>query len=104
MNSKQLASVMRMLSRRATVADISKSAGVTRQTLYRTLRSLADARVARIDEWKRDRTGRAVEPVWALGDAPHCPRGGLTSAQRQRNYRQRRKNKAAPASQEARSE
>ncbi len=91
MNSKQLATVMRMLSETATVAAMSKSAGVTRQTLYRTLSSLRAARVARIAAWNRDKNNRAIEPVWGLGDQPEAPRLGLTNAQRQRNYRQRLK-------------
>lgn len=91
MNGKQLAIVMRSLSKTATVAAICTSAGVTRQTIYKTLRALEGAKVARVCDWNRDSSGRAVEPVWGLGGEPSVPRKRFTGAQKQRNYRQRKK-------------
>lgn len=91
MNSKQLATVMRLVRKKATVAAIVSGTGMTRQTIYRTLRALEGARVARIADWKRDATGRAVEPVWALGKDPSVPRRRMTNAEKQRAYRQRKK-------------
>lgn len=91
MNSKQLATVMRAISRKATVSTICKSTGMTRQTIYRTLRALEGAKVARIADWKHDDTGRAVEPVWGLGDAPPAPRRRMSNAEKQKAYRMRKK-------------
>lgn len=91
MNSKQLATLMRLVGKQSTVATICSSIGITRQTIYKTLRALEHAKVARICDWKHDHTGRAVEPVWGLGDEPSVPRRRLTDAQKQRNYRQRKK-------------
>jgi len=91
MNSKQLATLMRLVGKKSTVATICTSTGVTRQTIYKTLRALEVAKVARICDWNRDDSGRAVEPVWGLGDEPSVPRKRYTNAEKQRNYRQRKK-------------
>lgn len=91
MNSQQLAVVMRSLKKKATVASICASTGMTRQTIYKTLRALEGARVARIADWKRDTTGRAVEPVWSLGSDASVPRRRMTPAEKQRAYRERKK-------------
>lgn len=91
MNSKQLAIVMRSLSKTATVAVICTSTGITRQTIYKTLRALEGAKVARVCDWNRDNSGRAVEPVWGLGSEASVPRKRFTDAEKQRNYRQRKK-------------
>lgn len=91
MNSKQLATLMRLVGKKSTVASICTTTGVTRQTIYKTLRALEGAKVARICDWNQDDTGRAVEPVWGLGDEPSVPRKRYTNAEKQRNYRQRKK-------------
>lgn len=85
----KFATMMFMVSKSATVAAMAKATGLTRQTLYKKLRALEQAKVARIADWKRDETGRAVEPVWELGDEPSVPKRRLSNADKQREYRQR---------------
>lgn len=91
MNSKQLATLMCLVGKKSTVATICTSTGVTRQTIYKTLRALEVAKVARICDWNQDDSGRAVEPVWGLGSDPSIPRQRLTNAEKQKAYRQRKK-------------
>lgn len=84
---------MRCLSETATVAAIAKAAGLTRQTVYITLRKFEQERVARICRWNCDVTGRAVEPVWGLGSDPSDSRRRLTPAEKMARYRRKKKNK-----------
>lgn len=85
----KFATMMFMVSKTATVAAMAKSTGLTRQTLYKKLRALERAKVARITDWLRDDTGRAVEPVWGFGDEPSIPKRRLSNADKQREYRKR---------------
>lgn len=82
---------MEMLGKTATVAQIVTKAGMTRQTIYKALRALESSKVARVTDWMRDDTGRAVEPVWGLGSEPSEPRRKHSNAQKQKLYRERRK-------------
>ena len=91
MNTQQLAHVMSLVARSSTVAAIVQATGLTRQTIYKALRALEQQKVARIADWNRDESGRAVEPVWALGSEPSAPRRRYTNAQKQRAYRQRQR-------------
>lgn len=95
MNSNQLATVMSMVGQGSTVTNICRATNISRQTLYKALRALEDNKVARVSDWKRDKTGRAVEPVWSLGSEPSVPRPRFTSAEKQRLYRQRQAKAAA---------
>jgi transcription initiation factor IIE alpha subunit len=90
MSPAQLASIVKALARKSTVASIVTRTGMTRQTIYRALRALERERAARIAEWNQDETGRAVEPVWALGSKPSVPKRRLTAAQKQKAYRSRK--------------
>lgn len=90
MNAAQLASVVRLVAKQSTVADIVQATGMTRQTIYRALRALEREGVARIADWNRDDTGRAVEPVWALGSEPSLPKRKYTPAEKQKAYRTRK--------------
>lgn len=91
MNPNQLATIMRLVAKQSTVAAMCKATGMTRQTIYKALRALEASKVARITDWHTDDTGRAVEPVWALGDEPSVPRRRYTDAQKQKLYRQRQR-------------
>jgi DNA-directed RNA polymerase specialized sigma subunit len=95
MNTKQIATLMEMLGKTATVAQLVTKTRMTRQTIYKALRALESSKVARITDWMRDDTGRAVEPVWALGSEPSEPRRKHTNAQKQKLYRERRKKQAS---------
>lgn len=90
MNATQIASIMRLVAKQSTVAAIVQATGMTRQTIYRALRALEREKVARIADWNRDDTGRAVEPVWALGADPSQPKRKYTPAEKQKAYRARR--------------
>lgn len=90
MNATQLASVVRLVAKQSTVADIVQATGMTRQTIYRALRALEREGAARIADWNRDDTGRAVEPVWALGSEPSTPKRKYTPAEKQKAYRARK--------------
>jgi len=91
MKTDQLAIVMRLLARTSTVASIVEATGVTRQTIYKTLRALETQRVARICRWNCDHTGRAVEPVWGLGSDPSDVRRRLTPAEKMLRHRHKKK-------------
>jgi DNA-binding transcriptional ArsR family regulator len=90
MNATQLASIVRLVAKQSTVADIVQATGMTRQTIYRALRALEREGVARIADWNRDDTGRAVEPVWALGSEPSLPKRKYSPAEKQKAYRARK--------------
>lgn len=90
MNATQLASIVGLVARQSTVAAIVQATGMTRQTIYRALRALEASKVARIADWNRDDTGRAVEPVWALGSEPSVPRRRCSPAEKQKAYRARK--------------
>lgn len=90
MNATQLSNIMRLVAKQSTVAAIVQATGMTRQTIYRALRALEVSKVARIADWNRDDTGRAVEPVWALGSEPSVPKRRYTPAEKQKAYRARR--------------
>lgn len=91
MKTEQLAIVMRLLSKTATVSAMVDAAGVTRQTIYKTLRQFERQRVARICRWNCDHTGRAVEPVWGLGSDPSDVRRRMTPAEKQQRHRRKKK-------------
>jgi hypothetical protein len=91
MNSTQLAIVMRMLADTATVAAVVLGTGMTRQTIYRTLRALERERIARIVRWNCDHTGRAAEPVWGLGSDPSDIKARMTDAEKQQRHRRKKK-------------
>jgi len=90
MNSKQIASLMGYIEKKSTVAALVDRTGLTRQTIYKALRALERSKVARINHWHCDDSGRAVEPVWTFGSEPSEPRPRRTNAQKQRAYRERR--------------
>lgn len=91
MTSQQLAIVMRMLTKTASVAAIVQATGMTRQTIYKTLRRFEEERIARVCRWNCDHTGRAVEPVWGLGEEPSDTRRRMTQAEKQLRYRRKKK-------------
>jgi transcription initiation factor IIE alpha subunit len=91
----KFATMFAMVARGSTVAEMCKRTGLTRQTVYKKLRALERARVARISQWNKDDTGRTVEPVWVLGQEPSVERSRQKSADKQRAYRQRKHNELA---------
>lgn len=86
---------MELLAKTATVAQIVTKAGMTRQTIYKALRALEASKVARVTDWLRDDTGRAVEPVWGLGSEPSEPRRKHSNAEKQKLYRERQKKRGS---------
>lgn len=91
MNTRQLATLMRLVGKKSTVATIVDKTGMTRQTIYKALRALETSKVARITDWRCDESGRAVEPIWGFGSEPSEPRRRFTNAQKQKAYRARQK-------------
>jgi hypothetical protein len=97
MNSTQLAIVMRMLADTATVAAVVHGTGMTRQTIYKTLRALERERIARIVRWNCDHTGRAAEPVWGLGSEPSDTKARLSAAEKQQRHRRKKQRVTQPS-------
>lgn len=89
MNTRQLATLMRLVGKKSTVATIVDKTGMTRQTIYKALRALETSKVARITDWRCDESGRAVEPIWGFGSEPSIPKRRLSNADKQREYRKR---------------
>jgi hypothetical protein len=92
MNTRQIATLMRLVGKQSTVATIVDKTGMTRQTIYKALRAMESSKVARITDWRCDESGRAVEPVWGFGSEPSEPRRRFTNAEKQKAYRARQKN------------
>lgn len=70
-----------------TAHDAVQSAGLHVVTAQNLMRCLKKHKVVHVAAWEKDRLGRDVTPVYALGDGRDKPRRKLTAAERQARHR-----------------
>jgi hypothetical protein len=94
MNAEQYSLLIKALRHRPTIGDIAMATGLTRQTVAKTLKVMRHQAVAYIAEWEQDDYGRWKVARWALGDSLDAEKPkAITSAEKQRAYRDRLKAK-----------
>lgn len=76
---------------RVIVADIVEATGVHETTAARLVHALHKERVVHITGWVEDTLGRDQTPVFTFGEGADVPRKKLTGAERNRNYRDRKR-------------
>jgi predicted ArsR family transcriptional regulator len=77
-----------------TIAEIADETGLHYMTVQIYLRELRRAEAAHIAAWEKDKQGRDVIKVYAIGPGKDAKRRKLTPAERQRTYKARLKEKA----------
>ena len=90
MTPAQLATITRMLATGATVPQLVKATGFTRQTIASYVNAMHDAspKAASIIGWELDSLGRAKTAVWMLGAAEDVPRPvAMSAAEKMRKLR-----------------
>jgi len=76
---------------RVIVADIVEATGVHETTAARLVHALHKEGVVHITGWVEDTLGRDQTPVFTFGAGADAPRKKLTGAERNRNYRDRKR-------------
>lgn len=76
---------------RVIVADIVEATGVHETTAARLVHALHKEGVIHITGWVEDTLGRDQTPVFSFGAGADAPRKKLTGAERNRNYRDRKR-------------
>ena len=92
MNAHQYSLLIKALTFKATVEDLTQATGFCRQTITKALKALRQQQLAYICDWDTDEQGRAIVARWAVGEHPDARRpGAQVPAEKQRAYRARKK-------------
>lgn len=92
MTPHQNADFLRTLRKGATVLQLTKATGLSRQAVSRHLAAMHERRIAHIVDWQADALGRLTIAQWRIGTKRDAAKPqNKTDAERQRAYRQRQK-------------
>jgi hypothetical protein len=80
-----------LLSNDATVHDLHNETGLHRVTVSRLIRTFRKHKLVHICDWETDKWGRDQTMVFKWGQGKDKKRFSMTSAERSRLYRQRKK-------------